>query len=114
MRNREDDEKLRRERGISLESLGISDRALSLEDALAMVAFKARDGIPVLGGDVYRVSHEQLEMTKENWHCDQAPNEPVEQFVARSGQVATAFLKSFQKKGNEYFFTVVTREDRSE
>jgi hypothetical protein len=70
----------------------------------------AKDGVPVLGGDVYRLVKGRPEMARENWYCEQQVGEGLKDFVTRSHTVASTFVKSYAPKGQDFAFTVVPRQ----
>ena len=93
-------------RARSLSSLGLEEVAWSKRDAL--VVLEEIDGlaVAVLGGDVYRISGEELVPTYDNWSCGRELDESAVEFADRSRRVAVGYIDS-HSVGEEAFFALV-------
>ncbi|MGI9279050.1 MAG: Imm40 family immunity protein [Endozoicomonas sp.] len=95
--------------GVSLESLGINNWALTKQQALsALEYFKIKKAI-VLGGDVCSIKGQNPELNYDSWHCDRNSNETLDDFSKRSILVATDYIKNYTLPNREkaYFVLVV-------
>ena len=96
--------------GLSLESLGIKNWALSRQKVLQVLEQFRELQVPILGGDVYRLVNGALRSNYDNWYCDELPNEFLSDFVIRSIDKAKQYIESYNiKKGDDIFFTLVPK-----
>ena len=96
--------------GLSLESLGIKNWALSRQKVLQVLEQFRELQVPILGGDVYRLVNGALRSNYDNWYCDELPNEFFSDFVIRSIDKAKQYIESYNiKKGDDIFFTLVPK-----
>ena len=91
--------------GMSLESVGVRNWALSRDDALEALNRLEALGVGVLGVDVYRTSGQVLELSFDNWHCEKEPGEDNADFVARSADISRAHIVSWPDR--DAFFALV-------
>ena len=95
-------------KGISLHNSGVSNWALTKDQALAALdQFEAKK-ISVLGGDVYELNDGEPEPNYDNWYCDREQNEPIDKFITRSANEARAYIVSYSSpnKKQELFVFV--------
>src|SRR5262249_55825042 len=101
---------LLRERGISLEPLGIKETALLREDALSALTLLREEGAQVLGGDVYFRSGDRIRIAYANWFSQRARGEGDEDFSRRSCEEARAYISAFEPpQGLTAIFTLVCK-----
>lgn len=95
-------------KGVSLESIGSKNRALSKQEALnALNQFKELQ-VPVLGGDVCELFGGVVIYNYDNWFCDRSPNESDLNFVNRSVEKAREYIENYRiKELNKIFFAFV-------
>lgn len=60
------------EKGVSLESAGVNDRAFVPEDALSVLNILRDAGVPVVGGEVWKIDGDKLRMTNDIWEVDRS------------------------------------------
>ena len=71
-------------RGLSLDALGLAERAMRREDALRAVDLVESEGAAILGGDVYIDSGGEIESAYANWYAERRDDESIESFAARN------------------------------
>ena len=86
------------ERYYSLESLGGYGFAFPKEEALKVVSALKENFYDILGGDVYILEEEGINLTYENWTCDQEDDENPYDYLKRSSNMAIQFIR----ERNEY------------
>jgi len=103
---------LLKSRGVSLETIGIAEKAVLLEDALRAVELIEFEGRAILGGDVYIAYGGGIESAYANWHSDRQLDELSEEFVARSCAETRSYLINYSAppKGQVLFVLVVQDE----
>jgi hypothetical protein len=98
--------------GISLADQGINNFVFSKENALTLLDELKREGIGVLGGDVYVLSGQQYKPSYDNWCCDRWSQESREDFVARSINKAREYVVAYRPVENKQaMFAFVVPDD---
>lgn len=96
--------------GLALHYIGISNWALSKEQALdALDKFEA-EKIAVLGGDVYELNDGEPESNYDNWYCDREPDEPLENYVDRSINKARTYISNYNSPNQKQEMFVFVAE----
>jgi hypothetical protein len=97
-------------KGYSLESsLGVSEYALTLTDAVSAVHLAIACCIPILGGDVYYRLSGQIKPAYANWHVERREGETAEEYINRSGKETELYIASLPKLADqEYLIVIVT------
>ncbi len=92
--------------GLSLESIGINNYALTREQALNFISdFKIKQ-IAVLGGDVVEIENGKPKLTRENWYCDKNDSEDDQKFAMRSAEYAKDWISKYSSNGAMFALTV--------
>ena len=99
--------KLIETRGISLQSLGLAELALSRADAILAVELLRGASIPILGGDVYFKNVTGIESEGDNWHSDPREGEERDSFVTRSCLETLSYIENFPSTGAVPIFVLV-------
>lgn len=99
--------KLIEAKGISLQTLGQSEVALSRDDAILAVDLLKSSSIPILGGDVYFKRTTGITLAYANWHSDPAAGESRDEFAIRSGLEAKNYIQSFPSSDTTPIFVLV-------
>ena len=98
-------------RGLSLDALGLRERALLREDALQAVDLAESAGTPILGGDVYVDKKGQFESAYANWYAEQREGEAEKAFAARSCSESRAYISMYPSPPDGVpMFVLVTHE----
>lgn len=95
--------------GRSLEEVGVSNWALERQAALAAIERLSRIGVAILGGDVYLINASEVELTYDNWHCNQETGESDLEFVKRSVTKARNYITQYEARKGAVLFAVVPR-----
>ena len=83
------------EKGISLQSPGLRERALRREDALNAISLLASRNVAVLGGDVYLFREGKIRLAYANWYVDRLVNESDNDYRERSWKHASEYIRSY-------------------
>ncbi|WP_313025151.1 Imm40 family immunity protein [Pseudomonas lopnurensis] len=81
--------------GISLDCVGIKNWALERDDALCAINELEALEVPILGGDVCQLIDGAIELTYDNWYCDQEPGELDSEFLKRSSDRARRYICNY-------------------
>ena len=90
--------------GVSLESIGVKNWALSKEDAVKVLDKFYELQIPILGGDVCENINGVIQYNYDNWYCDRRPNESQLDFVNRSITQARDYINNYNSDNIENIF----------
>ena len=82
-------------RGVSLETLGLADRALGREDVLQAVDLVESEGGALLGGDVFVDDGEGIKLGYANWYSERRDDEAIESFVTRSCSESRSYIARY-------------------
>jgi hypothetical protein len=94
--------------GVSLNSIGIENWALSRPQAIAAIKGLEKLNSSVLGGDVIQFVQNVPRLTYDNWFCEIEDNESSEDFAKRSLLVAKSFIRGYSNADvQEPFFALV-------
>ena len=88
-------------KGVSLEGLGIAERALRRDDALEAVHALEGSLVSILGGDVYVQRQGAVQPAYANWYADRRDGEPQKEFAVRSWLKAEGYISDYPRKENE-------------
>ena len=95
--------------GLSLQSMGLSELALTRDDLLEAARLALECQLPILGGDVYFLTGEAIEPAYANWHVERKDGESSDAFVKRSYDETIRYVKSLPKSaGKAHLFVMVT------
>ena len=83
------------DRGVSLEQLGLHELALRREDALAAIDLLEAAERPILGGDVFFIQGERVELAYANWSTSSKASESVSDYVARCCRDSRKYITDF-------------------
>jgi len=92
--------------GVSLESVGVNNYALSKTSALHLLDILAEQKVAVLGGDVYISKNNQLSLTYDNWYSDKDSSESDESFCIRSIAETEKYIKNYSNTDAFFAFTL--------
>lgn len=95
--------------GVSLQSEGLYEVGLTIEDALQAVAIAAASGILILGGDVKWRRDGEIVPAYMNWSTDDAIGEPEGDYYRRSWEKSTRYLSNLPPPlYGDYLIVIVT------
>ena len=94
--------------GISLHDAGVSDWALTKEQALSAFDSIEKEKMFVLGGDVYQMVSGAPESNYDNWYCDRNEGEDEGSYLERCISKARQYVTQYQHpNGQKAFFVLV-------
>lgn len=83
--------------GYSLSDAGVDGYAFERTIAIKAISILAENHVPILGGDVYLLSKEGLNLTYDNWHIDKNPEESKYSYAIRSAQQSHHYIKNYKE-----------------
>ena len=92
------------ETGLSLELIGVKNRALPKEGAIIVLDRLYEMQIPVLGGDVYEIANGVIQNNYDSWHCDKLLNESHSDFVSRTIGKAKEYIEDYNSDHPDKIF----------
>lgn len=84
--------------GRSLEDVGVRNWGLTREDALFALERLRKTGVAVLGGDVYKVTRNGVDLSYDNWLCAKSAGESEVDFLVRSIDKAKNYISSYRSE----------------
>lgn len=82
--------------GHSLSTVGVDGIGFMRKDALQLVELLSEVSLPILGGDVYFLMNGYIEVSYDNWYCQQLPSEDSVHYHMRTYSVAEDYIKSYE------------------
>jgi hypothetical protein len=83
--------------GISMDSLGVKNWALTRGQALEAIHHLSSIHIAILGGDVVTEERNCLAPTYDNWYCNRVSEESDDDYVRRSAEVARRYVQDYRE-----------------
>lgn len=100
-----------KDKSISLEKFGLNDLAWKKEDAKSLLQSIRDDKIGVLGGEVFKMSSNQLIPLYDNWACEPQNSETDDEFYIRSKSESLKYIKNYPCDGmNDILFSITFTE----
>jgi len=92
--------------------LHIADVGLSRRDALEAVKILRRANLPILGGDVYFLRGDKLNVAiPNNWFTQPDPSEDSASYFRRSWEKAETYIENFPEPADaEVLFSLVVKK----
>lgn len=81
----------------SLEGLGVSGVAWGLKDIYKVLDFCKENKIGILGGDVFKIRNDSIELLYENWYLNKSENAEFDEFVEESYLLAVEKVNLFSR-----------------
>jgi immunity protein 40 of polymorphic toxin system len=91
----DDYDQLLDEKGISLQSPGLRERALRRDDALNAISLLSARNVEVLGGDVYLLREGKIRVAYANWSVKRLADESDNDYRKRSWERAREYIRSY-------------------
>jgi orotidine-5'-phosphate decarboxylase len=89
-----------------------NDWVLEASQALLLLKYFAKRNIPILGGDIIKITNNTIIATGDTWHSDPKKGETLDQFCQRSYQDSVKAVNFFYNLNpKEYKFVLVPRLD---
>lgn len=80
----------------SLKHLGIDGYAFPEQEALKIVQLCRLSLIPILGGDVYRLTDSTIEDLGDNWYYERTPSESHYNYVQNSCNRSESYIMTYK------------------
>lgn len=81
--------------GISIEDIGVYDRAFARADAFSAISLLQNCDLAILGGDVYARVGSTIKSAYDSWYCDPDTRETNREYLARSWQTAREYVENY-------------------
>lgn len=93
-------------KGIDLhDSVGVNEIAWYFSDALEVIQFLRLNNFVILGGDVYKMGKEGIEVTFDNWYFDKSCGENQ---LNESAEKAKSYISNYHaRNGDGFAYTFV-------
>ncbi|EEO2581605.1 hypothetical protein G6R46_000183 [Listeria monocytogenes] len=94
---------------INLEdSVGASEVAWHYSDIVQVINILTRNGYIILGGDVYQLVNDSIEVTYDNWYINA---EKTEEGIRFSEEKAKDYLESYYERfGENFIYSIVYKK----
>ncbi|MDE6761315.1 MAG: hypothetical protein K2J90_11645 [Lachnospiraceae bacterium] len=93
------------EAGLNLEYIGRFEYAWKKDEIIIILKILGEKGIPVLGGDIYKIIDGRVESTYDSWFIN---NDGASDFVERSLDKAISYIEKYEHiNGDEYVYALV-------
>ena len=98
-------------RGIDLEdSIGVKEVAWEFEDIIQIISYLIENDYTILGGDVYKLVKDVIEITYDNWYINVSENYDIKY---ESQEKALHYVTEYNKKnGSNYLYSIVAVQSR--
>ena len=95
-------------KGYYLGDIGINEYAWNSQDAKVVINLLVKEGIFILGGDVYSCKHKKYHSTGDNWYVDISSYLPTSEELEESKNKSIAFIQKYiERNGDNFLFTIV-------
>jgi len=92
--------------------LGVKETALSRGHALEAIRILRLCEIPVVGGDVVRLTAGKAQYVGDNWYVKRLPGEGPKDYITRSHDKAEAYLRNYQDPDDGTIMYVIVPSDK--
>ncbi|EAD5867980.1 hypothetical protein OPJ22_002184 [Listeria innocua] len=94
---------------INLEdSLGVNEVAWHYSDIVQVINILTRNGYIILGGDVYQLLNDSIEVTYDNWYINAEKNK---EGIRLSEKKAKDYLESYYERfGENFIYSIVYKK----
>ena len=88
-----------------LESLGIHELGWKMPEILKVIEFVSQKNFTILGGDVYKINKNLLEITYDSWYIKNINDEDL---ISKSKERAINYINQYSKNnGSEFVYTII-------
>ncbi len=92
------------QQGVDLKSLGINEYAWDSDTIKKVFDELARKRIGILGGDVYKISGNRIEVTCDNWYAN---HDGSDDFYQKSRIIALEYIDKYEKNNcGKYIYSI--------
>ena len=98
---------------ISLNSLGLNEKAYSKELALKVISDLKEKNLTILGGDVYLFKKNKTIITYDSWYFEPQQNKD-KRIVENSYLIAKQYISNYPTTKGQPYFSVVISPTESE
>ncbi len=97
---------------VSLKEYVINDLAWKREDAKSLIQEIITDKIGILGGDIYKLSHNRLKPLSDNWTCEPNETESEEECYFRSKSESLKYIEEYPVEQEENILFSITLTEK--
>jgi len=96
------------ENAISLSEFEISGFAWKWEYVNILLNYLNSNNYAILGGDVYKLENDQIDIAYDSWFCNKKDNMSWEFYVDESNKRAMEYINNYyERNGNDYCYSLV-------
>lgn len=88
----------------NLKKIGICALAWNWEDAIKVAEFLCSNNYSLLGGDVYKLSKDELEATFDNWYINEDITKSWSENIMLSKNRAIEYIRQYHDRSGENFY----------
>lgn len=90
------------------DSLGVNEVAWHYSDVAQVINILTRNGYIILGGDVYQLLNNSIEVTYDNWYFNAEDNE---EGIRLSEEKTKDYIESYYKRfGENFIYSIVYKK----
>lgn len=94
--------------GRDLREIGVNGAALPRSAALKAVQLLHQAGVPILGGDVVRITGGKITVSRDNWYCKGAGDPGTAEYLRESLSQAEAYIRAYpDDEDGSVFYQIV-------
>ena len=99
--------------GYPLTNIGIKEIALNKPSAIKAIEILSKTSIGILGGDVYIIVNGKIEITYDNWYCNEKTFNNYFEFLRESCAIAKAYIRRYKESDvGTVLFTLVLNDGK--
>lgn len=95
------------ERGVPLTDIGVNDFGVKRGDAFLLCDLLQEASLLILGGDVYCLKEDVIEITYDNWFFCQYEDENYEDYKKRAFTESKIFIEKYLPVRGDILFNII-------
>lgn len=97
----------------SLEHLGISELAWNWKSAIKAIEFLSNNNCAILGGDVYDLNDDELNVTSDSWYFNKSEARSDQDYLIESSKRAITYINQYHaRNGEDFYYSIVSNKIR--
>lgn len=94
----------------SLRELGINNVAWDYKHIFEVIEYLTQQNYVILGGDVYRIKEDTIEITSDSWYTDDTSSYEEASIEVAQARTTEYINKYHLRNGNQYLYSLVCRK----
>lgn len=91
-------------KGVFLDFLGIWEYAWKYQDVMSVIEYVAKNEMVILGGDVYKLTKESVEILDDSWYLIPTPHVTSKESIKRAKKYIGDY---YARNGEQYIYSLV-------